>query len=253
MRQRRIFWDTESVYQSYHDLQRGDLICCRLRLRPGEEHLLLDLAERGIEAVPSLRAQWLSRSKAFQVRLFSWAMPPDTTVIYTIHDLVDAINRYEKNGRKQVVVKLEGKNGGLGVLLFPSIEAVYTQSVLGSLTYPFVLQPFVAEATDLRVVILGDYLEAYRRTNPHSFRNNLHCGGVATPCLLREEQRALCRKIMEQGGFPYAHLDLLEIDERTTCFLEINLRGGLRGAGIDSKTYQQRVAAIHRRLAEHHH
>lgn len=248
-RQRRVISDTRTLHQQYEHLERGDLVCCRLLLRPGEEHLLLDLAERGIVAIPSFRSQLCSRSKAFQTRLFSWAMVPETTVIYTIHDLIGTISRYGQVGIEKVVLKVEGKNGGLGVFLFSSIEEIYSQSALGLIPFPYVVQPFIAGARDLRVIILGDYLEAYTRTNNHCFRHNLHCGATATTCALSNEQTSLCRRIMEQGGFPYAHLDLLQVEDRTTYFSEINLRGGLRGAQISSDTYRQRLKAIHDRLA----
>lgn len=244
-RQRRIITDNATFFSTYPQLRNGDLICCRLRLRPGEEHLLVDLAERGIEAFPSFRAQWCCRSKVFQTRLFSWAMVPHTTAVYTINDLLETVAHYERAELAPVVVKLEGKNGGLGVLRYPSIEEIYSQSALGQLRFPFVVQPLIRGAVDIRVLILDDYVEAYRRSNDRCFRQNLHCGGAATPFVLRSEQIELCRRIMEQGGFPYAHLDLLEVDGTTTYFSEINLRGGLRGARIGNADYLRRLAAIH--------
>jgi glutathione synthase/RimK-type ligase-like ATP-grasp enzyme len=246
-RQRRIITDSQTVFHHFQQLERGDLICCRLRFRPGEEHLLLDLAERGIESIPSFRSQLCSRSKALQTRLFSWAMVPGSTVIYTIHDLLETVGRFGQAGTGRVVLKLEGKNGGLGVLLFSSIEEIYNQAVLGLISYPFVVQPFLADARDLRVIIIGDYREAYVRTNEHSFRQNLHCGATATACFPTDKQVALCQMVMKQGGFPYAHLDLLEVDDATTYLSEINLRGGLRGAQINSDDYRRRIEAIYAR------
>jgi glutathione synthase/RimK-type ligase-like ATP-grasp enzyme len=249
-RQRRIITDSQTVFRHFHQLEPGDRICCRLRIKPGEEHLLLDLAERGITGIPSFRSQWCSRSKAFQTRLFSWAMIPGSTVIYTIHDLIEAVEHYGRTGIGRVVLKLEGKNGGLGVLLFSSIEEIYNQAVLGLIPYPFVIQPFLDGARDLRVIIIDDYREAYVRTDAHGFRQNLHCGARAAPCSLTDEQTFLCRRIMTQGGFPYAHLDLLQLDAATTYFSEINLRGGLRGARITSDEYRRRIEAVHHRFID---
>lgn len=168
-------------------------------------------------------------------------MIPGTTVIYTIHDLLNAVGTYGRTGITKVVVKLEGKNGGLGVFLFSSIEDVYTQSALGLIPYPYVLQPFVSDCRDLRVIVLGNYWEAYERSNPHNFRHNLHCGGTPAPAELTDKQRKLCRRVMEQGTFPYAHIDLMITDDGLTYFTEINLRGGLKGARIKSEEYQQRI------------
>ncbi len=249
-RQRRIITDSQTVFRHFQQLEPGDLICCRLRIRPGEEHLLLDLAERGITGIPSFRSQLCSRSKAFQTRLFSWAMIPGSTVIYTIHDLIETVDTYGQAGIDRVVLKLEGKNGGLGVLLFSSIEEIYNQTVLGTIPYPFVVQPFLDGARDLRVIIIDDYQEAYVRSDAHGFRQNLHCGAMAAPCSLTDDQTSLCRRIMAQGGFPYAHLDLLQRDAATTYFSEINLRGGLRGARIVSDDYRRRIEAVHHRFID---
>lgn len=245
-----VIKDNRTLFSQYNSLKAGDIICCRIRLKPGEEHLLLDLSERGIEAIPSLTSQLCSRSKAFQTRLFSWAMIPGTTVIYTVHDLLAAIGRYGSSGITKVVMKQEGKNGGLGVFLFNSMEDLYTQSATGLHTYPYVIQPFLTACRDLRVIILGDYIEVYERTRSGGFRHNLHCGGTAKPAELTAGQRNLCGKIMTQGKFPYAHLDLMVADDGTTYFTEINLRGGLRGAQIQSTEYLARLRTLHTELYE---
>lgn len=240
----RIITDNETFFRHYRDLKAGDIICSRIRIRPGEEHLLLDLARRGIIAVPSLISQLCSRSKSFQARLCSWAMIPATAVIYSIHDLLETVNSYVRDEIIEVVVKLEGKNGGLGIFRYQSIEDVYTQSALGQLPYPFVVQPFIAGGRDLRVIALDEYWEAYERYNPHNFRNNLHCGGSPEPRDLTESQRELCIRVMKQIDFPYAHLDLLITEDGTFYLSEINLRGGLRGAKISPEEYQRQIEAI---------
>jgi len=246
----RIITDNKTLSLHYHNLQAGDIICSRIRLRPGEEHLLLDLSRRGVRAVPSLISQLCSRSKSFQARLCSWAMLPATEMIYTIHDLLEAVNRYCRDSYTEVVVKLDNKNGGLGVFRYPSIEAVYTQAALGQLPYPFVVQPFIDNCRDLRIIILDDYWETYERENPDNFRNNLHCGGQAAPRELSEKQHDLCTRVMEQLEFPYAHIDLL-VTEDESCYLsEINLRGGLRGAVITPEDYRLRIRAIEAKWCE---
>jgi ribosomal protein S6--L-glutamate ligase len=247
---RRIIRDNRSLIEQYDLLEAGDIVCGRLRLRPHEEHILVDLLERGVLAVPSFRSQLCSKSKTFQTRLFHWAMLPDTVVIYTIHDVLQAIRNYGQSGIKKVVVKQEGKNGGLGVFLYQSIEDVYTQSATGVLPFPYVLQPFISDCRDLRIIIIGDYIETYERANPYNFRHNLHCGGAAVEVKLTEEQLILCKRIMAQGGFPYAHIDLMITDDATTYFTEINLRGGLRGARIDSPEYHRRIEELQHSLCE---
>ena len=240
----RIITDNRSLLSHYHELQPGDIVRGRVRLRPKEEHLLLDLSRRGVLSVPSFISQLCSRSKTLQARLYEWAMVSGTRVIYTIHDLLEAVNDYTGHTIGEVVVKLEDKNAGLGIFRFSSIEDVYTQSALGHLLYPYVVQPLQEECRDIRVIALDDYWEAYERINPENFRNNLHCGGKSHPVELTDAQRQLCTRVMAQLEFPYAHLDLLINGNGATYLGEINLRGGLRGARITPEDYRRRVDTI---------
>jgi len=246
----RIITDNQSLFAHYQELQRGDIICGRVRLRPKEEYLLLDLSRRGIIGIPSFISQLCSRSKTFQARLYEWAMIPGTTVIYTIHDLLETVNLYGKDGIEEVVVKVDDKNGGLGIFRYRSIEEVYTQSALGQIPFPYVVQPLIEACRDLRIIALGDYWEAYERHNPDNFRNNLHCGGAARPVELTDEQRYLCTRAMAKNDFPYAHLDLLVTEDGRNFLTEINLRGGLRGARITPDDYQRRIKAIEKICCE---
>lgn len=246
----RIITDNQSLFDHYQELQKGDIICGRIRLRPKEEYLLLDLSRRGIIGIPSFISQLCSRSKTLQARLYEWAMIPGTTVIYTIHDLLETVNRYTKDGIGEVVVKLDDKNAGLGIFRYRSIEEVYTQSALEQIPYPYVVQPFLDACRDLRIIALNDYWEAYERHNPDNFRNNLHCGGAASPVDISDEQRELCTRIMAQNHFHYAHLDLMVTEDGRSFLGEINLRGGLRGARITPEDYQRKIRAIEKSCCE---
>ncbi|MFH7320791.1 RimK family alpha-L-glutamate ligase [Desulfurivibrio sp. D14AmB] len=241
---RRLIRDNETLRKSYQQLEAGDRVVDRVRLAPGEEYLLLDLAARGVELFPSALSQAISRSKVMQAALLGPFMLPHTTAIHDLHGLHRAVSRYHAAGISRVVTKLDRANAGLGVLLWNSVEEVLNQTTLGSLAPPFVLQPFIAESRDLRVIMLGDYQEAYLRHNPVGFRHNLHCGGSAQPRPLSPEQEDFCRRVMTRGGFPYAHLDLMLLPDNRFCLGEINLRGGLRGAQISPPEYKTRLQAL---------
>lgn len=221
-------------------------------MKPGEEHILFDLQERGIHLIPSARSQLASRSKTFQARIFHDFMLPDSLPVYDQHDLLSATTLYSKNQHSDVILKREGKNGGLGIHRFSSIEDLYNQVGGGGYPFPFVIQPFLAGSIDLRVIILGDYHEAYQRSNRYNFRQNMHCGGTAAPFPLNDQILDFCSTVMKRGQFPYAHLDLMVTDSNEMYLQEINLRGGLRGAKISSGEYKEKLEAIHSDLLHGH-
>jgi glutathione synthase/RimK-type ligase-like ATP-grasp enzyme len=240
----RIIRDKATLLSQFQTLSCGDIVCTILPLKYGEEHLLFDLVTRGTNFVPPATAQIASKPKAFQAAIFNPWMVPATTVIYNYHQLLETTNIYNRKGVNKVVLKQDRKNAGMGILLYRSIEDIYTQAANDMLSYPFVIQPYIEQSRDIRVVILGDYIEAYSRFNPDNFRNNLHCGGSAKPFSISEEIRSFCEEVMARGKFPYGHLDLMLTPENEIYLAEINLRGGLRGACISCDEYKNRRADI---------
>ncbi len=228
-------------------MQREDVVVGRVSLRPSEEHLLLDLVERGVRMIPAALPQLISRSKTMQAELFSEWMPPRTCTIHDIHQLLDAMPLF--GGDEKIVTKLDRKNAGLGIYLWSTIEDVYTHASLANLPFPFVVQPFHAKARDVRVIIIGDFMEAYERHNTSNFRKNLHCGGESRPWQLTSTQLEMCQQVMNRGKFPYAHIDLM-ITVEDEYLIEINLRGGIRGAIIEARDYEKLIAARHQEIIE---
>ncbi len=240
----RVVENNRELFSCYEELKAGDIVLGRIRLGEGQEHLLLDLVSRGVHLFPSASSQLCSRSKVYQAAVLGRFMVEGTVPLYSMQDMLEAVTAYGRTGVGAVVCKLDRANGGLGILRFSTIEDVYSQAALNGLTFPFVLQPFVDECSDVRVVVLGDTVEAYRRYNPDNFRHNLHCGGQRLPWDLTAEQLDFCRQVMARAGFPYAHVDLL-VRADGACFLsEINLRGGLRGARMGQRDYLEKVAEL---------
>ena len=242
----RIIDSNRKLFDCYEDLQAGDVVSGRIRLGQGQEHLLLDLVSRGVQVIPSASSQLCSRSKVYQAALLRHFMVKETLPIYSMQDMLEAVTEYGRVGVGSVVCKLDRANGGLGILRFTSIEDVYTQTALHVLLFPFVIQPFVHDCKDVRVVVLGDSVEAYRRYNPNNFRHNLHCGGTSQPWDLTHAQLDFCHRVMARAGFLYAHVDLLVQADGSYSLSEINLRGGLRGARMSQQDYLEKVADIQR-------
>jgi ribosomal protein S6--L-glutamate ligase len=243
----RLIPDNDTLHADFNELAAGDVFIGRLRLRPSEENLVVDLLERGVRLFPAAPAQLSCRSKVFQAKIFSEYMAPNTRAIHDLHELMTAVNDYHRLNLQEVVTKKDRANAGIGVNLWPSVEDVFNHASIAILPFPFVLQPFYRDCRDIRVIIIDDYLEAYRRDNPDNFRNNLHYGGTVEPAALTGEQIALCRKVMARGGYPYAHLDLMVAASGTTYLTEINLRGGIRGAALTPAEYRRRIDAVHQR------
>lgn len=241
----RIITDNTSLRVQYNELSAGDIFLGRLRLKPSEEHTLLDLVERGVQLFPSALSQLACRSKTMQALLFSNFMLPHTKIIHDQHDLQQVMNYYTQKKVTRVITKQDRSNAGMGIHLWSSVEDVYNHASFNTLPYPFVIQPFYPDCRDIRIIVLGDYKESYWRDNPNNFRNNLHFGGKSTPCELTVEQEKLCWQVMKRGKFPYAHIDLMVTPEGESFLSEINLRGGIKGAQINPEEYQKRVDAIH--------
>lgn len=246
----RIVRDSATFVEQYNFLGPGDIIVGRLRIKPGEEHILLDLASRQVTLIPSAISQVCSRSKVFQVRLLGQFMLPHTAAVYDKHDIMELVGHYNCQNIGKVVCKLDRANGGQGILLFNSIEEIYNHASMGLLKLPFVVQPFIENVTDVRAVILGAKIEAYTRHNPDNFRHNLHCGGTSAPHELTEVQLRLCKKVMERAQFPYAYVDILIDREGNSWLSEINLRGGLRGAKLSQEDYLTETQRINEQLLD---
>lgn len=237
----RLVRTTQGFRDLYGQLQRGDAVLGPLALHPGEEVKFIDLADRGVEFFPPVLALILSRSKVAQAEVLGDFMIPGTFVAYGLSNLAGKMDRVFSG---PVVSKRDRAHLGLGVGFWPTLEALYSLGSLQGLPYPLVVQPFLAEARDLRVVVVADYAEAYERINHQGFRKNLFQGGVSRPVALTTEMREFYGRVMARGRFPYAVLDLL-LDPAGKVYLsEINFHGGLKGAAITQAEFREKVARL---------
>jgi glutathione synthase/RimK-type ligase-like ATP-grasp enzyme len=228
----------------YANLQAGDVVLGLLPLKSGEEIKLIEAADRGVRVFPAALAQLLGRSKAAQAEVLRGFMMPGTCVVYGSADLATRLSSPALQGR--VVCKADKAHLGLGVSLWPSLEALVSLAGVQTLAYPLVLQPFIEGARDLRAVVVGEYAEAYERINPHSFRKNLFQGGSSQEIALAPEHLEFCRGVMARGKFPYALLDLLLSPGGEIFLSESSLKGGLKGSRLGQAEFRARA----RRLEE---
>ena len=226
---------------AFHELRPGDIFIGRVAAKHLNQSILIDLLERGVHCIPSPLSQNLNASKTAQALVLKNLMLPHTCPVNRRIDLINAMNRYNENGLTGPVVSKEDHlHCGHGVRLWDTIETLYSFMALSESSYPFVLQPFLEDFTDVRVIIVGDYVEAYVRYNPNNFRMNISSGGKMYPFTLDDDKEKFCRKAMERGKFPFAHIDLHIIGNGKCYLSEITLNGGIKGAKINRKTLDQK-------------
>jgi len=229
-------------------LKAGDVFCGIIAAGPAKEKILIDLLTRGVHCVPAPLAQMLNGSKAAQALVLNGYMLPGTAVVTRRKDLFGLLPEYNRRGVGAVITKEDHMHCGRGVRLWDSIETLYSFRAMDQASYPFVIQPFQENMTDVRVIVVDDFVEAYIRSNPNSFRANISAGGQSRPYELSPEQDRFCRAVMERGRFPYAHLDL-HIMADGSCYLsEIAFNGGIRGARVDRVQLEDRKKAVIERL-----
>ncbi|OEU59868.1 MAG: hypothetical protein BBJ57_04270 [Desulfobacterales bacterium PC51MH44] len=233
----------------YHELCPGDIFIGTLTYKHLKQSVLVDLLERGISCFPSPLSQTLNSSKAAQALVLNECMLPHTVVITRRMDLIETINRYNKFGITSVVTKEDHLHCGHGVRKWDTIETLYSFMALSEFSYPFVLQPFLENFTDVRVIIVGNYVEAYARYNPNNFRMNISSGGKSYAYTLDKDKQKFCRGAMERGKFPFAHIDLQLTDDGKCYLSEIALNGGTKGASISREELDQKKQNLLESLA----
>lgn len=233
----------------YSELKSGDLILTRLPLKKEDFHLIVDLNWRGVISYPSFLSQILSKSKIAQAEILSEFTLPYTYVVKSRTSLLEVMQNPPPFHK--FVTKKDFANCGLGIFLWNDLEEIYRQAGAPPLEFPFVLQPFYEDWQDIRVVFLGDlYIEAYMRENKTNFRQNLFFGGKSLPYEMTQEEIAFCRRVLERGGFPFAHLDLAYISGKGPYLVEINLKGGIKGAKISVERYEKILETLKNRFFE---
>lgn len=245
-----IVRSSRELKERYYDLCSGDIFLGLLTYKHIKQSILIDLMERGISCFPSPLSQVLNHSKAAQAFVLKDCMLPHTRVITRRTDLIEAINIYNEFGIGPVVTKEDHLHCGHGVRKWDTIEALYSFTALSESSYPFVVQPFLNNFTDVRVIIAGDYIEAYVRYNPNNFRMNISMGGKKYPYEMNTNVLNFCRTAMGRGKFPYAHLDVHITDDGTYYLSEIALNGGIKGAKIRRKDLDQKKQEVLERLAQ---
>ncbi|MFO7687197.1 MAG: hypothetical protein R6V60_14025 [Desulfobacterales bacterium] len=227
---------SRQLSEFYTRLGPGDVVIGNIPGGPLRCTRLIDLVQRGVHCLPAPLAQTLNASKAAQADILNEWMLPLTRVIRRRADLIAAIGVYHRQGVGPVVTKEDRLHCGHGVHYWDNIELLFSLAAFDKSASPFVLQPFLRRFSDVRVVMVGDFCEAYIRHNPDNFRMNLAVGGASRPFEIDADQKLFCRSVMERARFPFAHLDLQLLENGRGYLSEIALDGGIKGAQIDRRS-----------------
>jgi glutathione synthase/RimK-type ligase-like ATP-grasp enzyme len=238
------------LIRDYHRLGTGDVFIGQVPSSYLKSAILTDLTERGVRLVPSATAQVLNASKVAQAFLLNPWMVPHTLVITRRKELLDAVTTFSQKDMSVAITKADCLHCGHGVRKWDNLETLYNCLSFDEKAFPFVLQPWVTDFMDVRVVMVGDYCEAYSRRNLHNFRMNLAAGGHSEPHVLTQAQTEFCRGVLARAGMPYAHLDLMLLDDGSAYLSEIRLNGGIQGARIQRNELEQMKQARLMELAE---
>jgi len=244
-----ILRNSSELKERYHDLCSGDIFLGILTYKHIKQSILIDLMERGVSCFPSPLSQVLNHSKATQAVVLNNWMLPHTFVIARRTDFIEAVNTYNRLKIGPLVTKEDHLHCGHGVRKWDTIETLYSFVALSETSYPFVIQPFLDNFIDVRVIIAGDYMEAYVRHNPDNFRMNISMGGKHYPYEMNPDLLNFCHKAMARGKFPYAHLDIQITDDGTYYLSEIALNGGIKGAKIRREKLDKKKQEVLERLA----
>jgi ribosomal protein S6--L-glutamate ligase len=224
----------------YDQLQAGDVFVGAVSSKYLKQSMLIDLLERGIVCLPSALSQVLNTSKVAQTFILNRWMLPHTAVMHRRKNLIDAISSYGRQNIGPVVTKQDHMHCGHGVRRWENIETLYNNLAFSKSSYPFVLQPWIENFTDVRVICIGEYIEAYVRRNPYNFRNNISLGGNDHSYALGDDGKHICDEVMKRGKFPYAHIDMFVMSSGEFYLSEIALNGGTRGSKITREALDQK-------------
>jgi ribosomal protein S6--L-glutamate ligase len=230
-----IIRSATKLLERYSQLGPGDVFIGKIPFGKLKHTLLIDLLERGVHCLPSPLAQTLNGSKTAQAMLLAEWMVPLTCVIRRRADLFNSMEAYNRENVGSVITKEDRMHCGHGIRRWENAEALYNIVAFNKESYPFVLQPYHHGFTDLRIIMVGDYVEGYIRQNKANFRMNLAVGGKSRPHTPTNGQLNISRDVIRRSRFPYAHLDLMVFEDGRCYVSEIALNGGTKGARIQRK------------------
>ncbi|MCC9602013.1 RimK family alpha-L-glutamate ligase [Stieleria sp. JC731] len=173
--------------------------------------------------------EWAIDKFATSIRLASLGYPvPETHVVQNRND---ALAAFDSLGGDCVIKPIFGGEGR-GVMRVQDRELAWTCfSTLEQLQASIVVQRFVSPGgRDTRLLVIGDRVLGFRRTNEKSFRTNVAGGATCDMIAVDSKLSEDALRITGALKLEFASVDIIDNDNGPPLFLEVNAIPGWKGA-----------------------
>ncbi|OYP32302.1 RimK family alpha-L-glutamate ligase [Rhodopirellula sp. MGV] len=178
---------------------------------------------------PPRGLEWAIDKFATTMRLAAAGFPvPETRVVQNRQDALEA---FAELGGDCIVKPVFGGEGR-GVMRVRDRELAWTCfSTLEQLNAIIIVQRFIPPGgRDTRLLVIGERVLSFRRSNDQSFRTNVasgaKCEAIETDSLLASQAVEIARKL----GLHFASVDIIDNVAGPPLFLEVNAIPGWKGA-----------------------
>lgn len=221
--------ETSVVYRGT-DLTEFDAVYIRTGDRDQyyTEHLSEVLNESGVYTQAESDTYCYESNKFYSMKLLgeNGVSVPDSAYTLSPETAMDAAERLGY----PVIMKTARGAAGEGVMRASSeSELKPIMDAMKSFEQDIVLQEYIEhEGTDNRVIVIGDYTTAYKRSSSseEEWRSNLGAGGERKKAELEEEMEETALRAARATGFDMCGCDIIE-SEGEIYVLEVNGSFGL--------------------------
>jgi len=201
--------------EAYESFKEGDFV---FSLMIRSSHYAKTFLKKGVTLLPKFDMVKLWRSKIEHAKLFKDThMPQHTTWAYNINELKNLQHYYKSNcpTSQLVTKKYTNTSGGKDVHKWKNIDHIidyFTTAGAGQF-YPMVIQPFIENYKDYRVIVMGEFVQAIHRYNPNNWKQNTDLGASITDVPLTLEEWEFVRDVQRITKFPFIFIDLMITDD----------------------------------------
>jgi RimK family alpha-L-glutamate ligase len=215
----------DSVYYKDTDITQFDAVYIRTddSDKNFSEHLSEILERQGVVTQASVDTYAYESNKFYSMKILSETGLNVPKSAYTLSP--ETAVETAENLSYPVIMKTVGGGGGEGVMRAPSkSELKPVMDTMTAFEQDICLQEYIEGAdTDNRVIVIGDTVVAYQRTNEDEdeWRSNLGTGGSRKQIEVDEDMKKAAVKAARATGFSMCGCDIVEMNG-DSYILEVN-------------------------------